>query len=210
MAECPVPGIGLDDLRRLTGLLLHAGTPIAAINSIRGELSVLKAGGLARAAAPAQVIGLLLSDVVGDDPASIASGPTVARAARPGAGQRMLERYSCWDAATEAVRHALEQAHRAAAVSLASPYNLVVARNEDMLHAVADQARAIGFPTKVLTARMQGEAFTVGAARLGTRLASASRPICLLAGGADDGHHSAGRPRRAQSGAGARRCPRSR
>jgi hydroxypyruvate reductase len=51
-----------------------------------------------------------------------------------------------------------------------------------MLHAVAAQARAIGFPTKTLTTHMQGEAFTVGR-RLGTRLASAPHPICLLAGG---------------------------
>jgi hydroxypyruvate reductase len=181
MAECPVPGVELDDLRQLTGLLLHAGAPIAAINSIRGELSLLKAGGLARAAAPAQVVGLLFSDVVGDDPASIASGPTVTRASRHGTGRQMLERYGCWDAAPEAVRHGLAspiaQKHTSP-----PPCNLIIGRNEDMLHAVADQARAIGFPIKVLTTRMQGEAFTVGA-RLGNRLASAPRPICLLAGG---------------------------
>jgi hydroxypyruvate reductase len=181
MAECPVPGVELDDLRRLTGLLLDAGAPIAAINSIRGELSLLKAGGLARATAPAQVVGLLLSDVVGNDPASIASGPTVTRASRHGTGRQMLERYGCWDPAPQAVRQALSRSIARPRVS-PSPHNLVIARNEDMLHAVAHQARAIGFPTKILTARMQGEAFTVGE-RLGTHLASAPRPICLLAGG---------------------------
>ncbi len=181
MAESPAPGVELDDLRRLTGLLLHAGAPIAAINSIRGELSLLKAGGLARAAAPAQTVGLLMSDVVGDDPALIASGPTVARAAPPGAGRRMLERFGCWDAAPKAVRTALGKpiTHQAASPH---PFNVIIARNQDMLRAAAVQARAIGFLTKILTTRMQGEAFSVGK-RLGARLASTSRPLCLLAGG---------------------------
>jgi len=181
MAESPAPGVQLDDLRRLTGLLLHAGAPIAAINLIRGELSLLKAGGLARAAAPAQVVGLLMSDVVGDDPASIASGPTVTRTAPPGAGRRMLVRFGCWDAAPEAIRIALGKpiAHEPTSPH---PFNVIIARNEDMLRAAAVQARAIGFPTKILTTRMQGEAFSVGK-RLGARLASASRPVCLLAGG---------------------------
>ena len=181
MAECPVSGVELDDLRRLTGLLLHAGAPIAAVNSIRSELSLLKGGGLASAAAPAHLAGLLLSDVIGDDPASIASGPTVTRAVPPGAGRRTLKRFGCWDAAPEAVRIALGKpiAHKPTSPY---PFNVIVARNADMLRAVADQARAIGFPTKILTTRMQGEAFAVGK-RLGTRLASASRPVCLLAGG---------------------------
>jgi glycerate 2-kinase len=181
MAECPVPGIELDDLRRLTGLLLHAGAPIAAINSIRSDLSLLKAGGLAHAAAPAQVVGLLLSDVVGNDPSTIASGPTVTRTAHPGVGRHMLERFGCWDAAPQAIREALASPV-AQKLTLHPPYNLVVGRNEDILHAVTLHARTLGFPTKILTTRMQGEAFLIGR-RLGTRLASAPRPTCLLAGG---------------------------
>ena len=127
------------------------------------------------------IVGLLLSDVIGDDPASIASGPTVTRAVPPGAGRRTLKRFGCWDAAPEAVRISLGKpiAHKPTSPY---PFNVIVARNEDMLRAAADQARAIGFPTKILTTRMQGEAFAVGK-RLGTRLASASRPVCLLAGG---------------------------
>jgi hydroxypyruvate reductase len=181
MAERPVPGIDLDDLRRLTGLLLHGGAPIAAINSIRGELSLLKAGGLARAASPAQIVSLLMSDVVGDDPASIASGPTVTRTMRPGTGRRMLRRFGCWESAPEAVRHALGRPIIRRHVS-PPPHNFVIARNEDMLHTLAARAPAMGFPTQILTTRLQGEAFSVGM-RLAARLVSASRPICLLAGG---------------------------
>ena len=181
MAECPVPGVALDDLRRLTALLLHAGVPISAINVIRGELSLLKAGGLARAAAPAQLVSLLMSDVPGDDPASIASGPTVPRTAPSGAARRALERSGLWDAAPASIRNALGPATTPAPLS-PPPHNLVAARNEDMLRAVAKQARAFGFPTHILTTRLQGEAFAVGK-RLGQRLVSASRPACLLAGG---------------------------
>jgi glycerate 2-kinase len=181
MAEYPVSGVQLDDLRRLTGLLLHAGAPITSINAIRGRLSLLKAGGLARAAVPAQVIGLLMSDVVGDDPASIASGPTVTLQIRPGEARRQLERHGCWDSAPAAIREALVVPVLQERTS-SRPHNLLVARNEDMLQAVAHHARAIGFPTKVLTTRMQGEAFLVGQ-RLGSRLASSPPPICLLSGG---------------------------
>ncbi len=208
MAECPVPGVGLDDLRRLTGLLLHAGAPIAAINSIRGDLSLLKGGGLASAAAPAHLAGLLLSDVVGDDPASIASGPTVPREITPGAARRALERLAIWGTAPQAVRQALSQPVAHERVSPPS-FNIVVARNADMLRAAADQARAIGFPTKILTTRMQGEAFAVGK-RLGTRLAYASRPVCLLAGGETTVTIRQRRTRRTEPGARARRGSRAR
>ena len=181
MAECLRPGIGLDDVRQLTGQLLHAGAPITAINTIRRELSLFKGGWLARAASPAQVIGLLLSDVVGDDPASVASGPTVLQSVQPGVGRRTLERIGLWHSAPAAIREALCSAQSAPLPS-PTPINTVLACNADLLTAVAAEARALGLPVRILTGRMQGEAATVGA-RLGRRLGTASRPACLLAGG---------------------------
>lgn len=73
----PDPSVGLSDLVGLTGALLRSGASINEINTVRKHVSTLKGGGLARLAAPAGVLSLLLSDVVGDDPSSIASGPTV-------------------------------------------------------------------------------------------------------------------------------------
>ena len=181
MAECLRPGIGLDDVRQLTGELLHAGAPITAINTIRRELSLLKGGGLARAASPAQVVGLLLSDVVGDDPASVASGPTVLQAVQPSGGRRTLERIGLWHSAPAAIREALRSA-RSAPLPASTPINTVLASNADLLTAVAGEARSLGLPVQILTGRMQGEAAAVGA-RLGRRLGTASRPACLLAGG---------------------------
>ncbi len=181
MAECLRPGVTLDDVRQLTGQLLHAGTPIAAINTIRRELSLLKGGGLVCAAAAAQVIGLMLSDVVGDDPASVASGPTVLPAVQPGAGRRTLERIGLWHSAPAAIREVLCAALPATQASI-PPVNVLLARNADMLTAAAGEARALGFPVRTLTGNLQGEAATIGA-RLGRRLGSAPRPACLLAGG---------------------------
>ena len=73
----PAEGITLEDKARTTALLLRAGATIHEMNAVRKHLSRLKGGGLARAAAPARVVTLVLSDVVGDDLSTIASGPTV-------------------------------------------------------------------------------------------------------------------------------------
>ena len=72
----PAPEVGLEDLKELTGALLRSGADIAEINAVRKHVSTLKGGGLVRLAAPARTLALLLSDVVGDDPSSIASGLT--------------------------------------------------------------------------------------------------------------------------------------
>jgi len=77
LAEVPAPGVTLDHLAATTTRLLRRGAPIDVMNAVRTRLSLLKGGGLARAAAPARVITLVLSDVVGDRLDVIASGPTV-------------------------------------------------------------------------------------------------------------------------------------
>jgi hydroxypyruvate reductase len=181
MAEALRPGVGLEDLRRLTAQLLLAGAPVHAINAVRAGLSDFKGGGLARAASPARVVGLLLSDVVGDDPASIASGPTVVspRTALP--ARRTLERLGLWQVVPESIGAALTRPMPPAAVH-PPPVNLIIARNADLLAAAAGEARRLGFQSHVLTGRLQGEASTVGA-RLGRRLRQLAPPACLLAGG---------------------------
>ena len=181
MAEALRPGIGLDDQRRLTTQLLLAGAPITAINTVRAELSELKGGGLARAASPARLVGLLLSDVVGDDPASVASGPTVVQSRAPGLARRTLERLGLGPAVPGSMRQALSQPTLPATVD-PPPVNLIIARNADLLTAAAAEARRLGFPVQVVTERLQGEASTVGA-RLGRRLRESAPPACLLAGG---------------------------
>lgn len=89
----PAPPIELADLKELTGELLRSGADIGDINTVRKHVSVLKGGGLARLAAPAPTLALLLSDVVGDDPSAIASGLTAPDPTTLKEAQRVLRRY---------------------------------------------------------------------------------------------------------------------
>ena len=77
LIELPAPGLMLDDMRTLNAALLESGAPIGAMNTVRKHLSAIKGGRLAAAARPARVVTLLISDVPGDDPGTIGSGPTV-------------------------------------------------------------------------------------------------------------------------------------
>jgi glycerate 2-kinase len=89
----PAPPIELADLKKLTGDLLRSGADIGEINTVRKHVSVLKGGGLARLAHPAPTVALLLSDVVGDEPSSIASGLTAPDPTTLDGTRRVLERY---------------------------------------------------------------------------------------------------------------------
>jgi glycerate 2-kinase len=89
----PAPPIELADLKKLTGALLRSGANINEINAVRKHVSVLKGGGLARLAAPAPTLALLLSDVVGEDPSAIASGLTAPDPTTLDDARRVLERY---------------------------------------------------------------------------------------------------------------------
>src|SRR3712207_2157196 len=89
----PAPPIEIGDLKTLTQDLLKSGAAIGEINTVRKHVSVLKGGGLARLAAPAKVLALLLSDVVGDAPSSIASGPAAPDTTTLDEARAVLERY---------------------------------------------------------------------------------------------------------------------
>ena len=107
LAVAPVEGVTLADKAAVSRLLLASGLDITAMNLVRQNLSRLKGGGLARAAAPATVETLILSDVVGDDLAVIASGPTVPPAGGPGAARSLLEAEGLWDKVPQSCRAAL-------------------------------------------------------------------------------------------------------
>jgi hydroxypyruvate reductase len=85
----------------VTDRLLAAGAPVDAVNVVRRACSAIKGGGLAAAAAPATVVGIVVSDVVGDDPGVVASGPTGPRAADPDAALTVLDRYGVSEPAVE-------------------------------------------------------------------------------------------------------------
>lgn len=114
LAVAPVNGVSLADKAEVSRLLLGAGLDIKAMNLIRQNLSRLKGGGLARAAAPATIDALILSDVVGDDLAAIASGPTVPPLGNPAAARDLLRRHDLWNRMPETCRTVLSRPAAAA------------------------------------------------------------------------------------------------
>jgi len=181
MFEHPRPGIRLDDLRRLYDLLLRSGAPIQDFNTVRRSLSLVKAGGLARLAAPARSVALILSDVVGDRLSTIASGPTVLRHAPPGEARAILERLGLWEIVPDSVRAALSR-KQPAPPPAPRPINILVGSNRQVVHSAQRQAQALGFPAHIVSRRMRGEARRVGR-RFASRLLRTPRPMCLLMGG---------------------------
>lgn len=181
MFELPRSPVSLTDLRRLNQLLLRSGAPIQALNAVRRSLSQVKAGGLARMAAPAQAVGLVLSDVVGDRLSAIASGPTVL--GRPTARQarQILMEFSLWEQIPETVRAVL-QSPPPRTRRCPRPCNLIIGSNRQIIEAAQAEARARGFRTSVVSDCMTGEASRAGRA-IARRLANAIPPACLLMGG---------------------------
>jgi hydroxypyruvate reductase len=191
MFEHPVSGVNLEDLREINNLLLHSGAPIELVNTVRRALSQIKAGGLARMAAPARVVSLIMSDVVGDRLSAIASGPTVLwrRSSkqlkdamnRPLSPPDILKFYQIWDQAPESVRAALSRPSTSPPRAR-RPFNILVGTNRLVVEAAATRAASLGFKSKVITFRLQGEARLEGQ-RFGKKLLRTKGPDCLLMGG---------------------------
>jgi glycerate 2-kinase len=181
----PAEGLSLDSFQQVTDRLLDAGAPIEDVNTVRRTCSAIKGGGLAVAAAPATVVGLLVSDVVGDDPAVIASGPTVPAAVDPEAALAVLERHGVDAPDVEAW---LEAADHESAPSLAVD-NHVIASARDAVDAAMEVAREADHEPCLLSTRIEGEATEAGrfhAAVAAEALDSGSPvspPAVLLSGG---------------------------
>jgi glycerate 2-kinase len=181
MFERPANGVTLQDLRKLNLDLMRAGAGVREINLIRKALSTVKGGGLARLASPAPVLALVLSDVVGDSLADVASGPTVPQPDRPAAVRRTLERYALWQATSEGIRQAA-LTRRRLSQPLYRPVNLLLGSNRLALNAAVDQLTAAGYDPVVVTNAMQGEARNLGRG-LADRLRDCEPGTALLEGG---------------------------
>jgi len=193
----PAEGVTLEDKARTTGLLLRAGATIHELNVVRKHLSWLKGGGLARAAAPARVVTLVLSDVVGDDLSTIASGPTVPDPTTFSDALEVLRRRGVLDDVPAAVRGRLLAGVRGEIPETPKPGEAVFRRvatrivgsNRLSVEAAAREARRQGLRPLVLTTRLEGEAreaarVLVAVLRECVESARpAAPPLCLLAGG---------------------------
>jgi glycerate 2-kinase len=157
LAEVPVVGLTIEDLACTNGLLLRSGADIHQTNVVRRRLSRLKGGGLARAIDPARLVTLAVSDVVGDDPAVIASGPTVAAHDAPEAAIETVRALGVEDDLPDSVRAALLNPVPDEAPAPAQEFK-IVAGGSVAAHAAAAAAQRDGYPATVVDTRLIGDA----------------------------------------------------
>ncbi len=183
----PAEGLTLEEKQAVTRALLGSGAAIGEINTVRKHLSRIKGGRLAQRAYPAKVVTLAISDVPGDDPAVIGSGPTVPDPTTLADARAVVERYGL--DLPEAVTHALEDAANETPkpgdkVFAASDYR-IVARPADALRAAATRARTAGYESVMLGDRLEGEARVVAAAHaaIARELKADGHRAVILSGG---------------------------
>lgn len=185
----PAEGLTLEDKMAVNRALLASGAPIGQMNVVRKHLSRVKGGQLAAACHPARLLTLLISDVPGDDPGQIASGPTVGETSTPDDALAILDRHGI--AVAPPVRAAIARSTVVAPDDprLAGAQTRIIAAPAQSLAAAAEAARAAGCEVRVLGDALEGEARDLGAAqarealRLQRGLGPADRPLLLLSGG---------------------------
>ncbi|MHB0896658.1 MAG: glycerate kinase type-2 family protein [Spirochaetales bacterium] len=197
LLSAPAKGISLEDKAATTKLLLGSGATIQEMNAVRKHLSAVKGGRLAEAFAPASVLSLILSDVIGDDLDAIASGPTVPDTATWESARRVLADRAVWEKVPPSVRALFleglaglrPETPKPGSPVFGATKTLLVGNNMLALKSAEEEARKRGYSTLLLTSRLVGEARE--AAKLFVALAGdiaqyglpLKRPACLLAGG---------------------------
>ena len=160
LLSLPAPGITVEEKRDINRRLLRSGAPIGEMNCVRRHLSAVKGGRLALACHPARVLTLVVSDVPGDDPAVVASGPTVPDGSSGADALAILRKYGI--AVSDAVRAVLADPALAAPrpddPRLARNETVVIATAQGALDAAAAAARAAGCAPLVLSNSIEGEA----------------------------------------------------
>jgi glycerate 2-kinase len=197
MACVPAPGIRLEDKVRVTAALLARGASIGEMNTVRKHLSAIKGGRLAKAAFPARVVNLLLSDVAGDDPGTIASGPGYPDATTYFQSAEILSRYGIGKADFPSVIARIEEGREGRIPETPKPGDpvfvavetFVIGRNADALEAARQTAEGLGFEAPVKNGAETGDARDAARVAMAglTEEAMArsvgSRPLCRISGG---------------------------
>jgi hydroxypyruvate reductase len=191
LLAAPAPGLTLADKQALNRELLASGATISEMNCVRRHLSAIKGGRLALACAPARVCNLLISDVPGDDPVDIASGPTVADPSRCADALAVLQRHGIQapSAALALLRSGAGETPKPGDARLPPIETRLVATPQQALEAAAAVARRAGIAAHILGDALEGEARAMGTVLAGIARQVAWRgqpfapPCVLLSGG---------------------------
>ncbi|MBT5111268.1 MAG: glycerate kinase [Rhodospirillaceae bacterium] len=187
----PAPGLTLADKQAINRALLRSGANIAEMNCVRKHISAIKGGRLAAAAAPARIVTLLISDVPGDDPAVIASGPTVPDPTSLGDARAILEKYGIAEpqVVLDVLAREYSETPKPGATWLARSETVMIATPQLSLEAAATVARAQGLTPLILGDAIEGEARDVAQVLAGItrQMVRHGQPIAppavLLSGG---------------------------
>jgi len=191
LLPCPLDGLCLDDEIALNEALLASGAPISVMNAVRSQISAIKGGRLAAAAAPARVVSLIVSDVPGDDPAQVASGPTVPSPLTRADVRRLIAN---WQLRLPPVIEQWLENDRSRSPMLEDPVFRshevrVIASAKLSLEAAAQAAADQGVTGIILSDAMEGEARDVGyvhaalAREIAVNNRPFRRPVVMLSGG---------------------------
>ncbi|MDX2495925.1 MAG: glycerate kinase [Desulfuromusa sp.] len=193
----PVAGVTLEDKQETTKVLLACGATIHEINAIRKHLSVIKGGGLAKAVYPATLITLILSDVVGDDLDSIASGPCVPDAKTFADCKAIFIKYAIENEIPSSVLNHIEagiagqvaETPKAGQNFFKKTQNVIVASNFNALLQAKEKADELGYNTLLLSSMLEGETRDVAANHIAIAREiqqhgyPLQQPACILSGG---------------------------
>lgn len=197
LMSVPAPGLARDDLTAVTAALTSAGTPIGELNAVRKHLSAVAGGRLAVTAAPARVVVLVISDVVGDDLSVIGSGPTCGDSTTYADCLAILEKRAVTSAVPARVRAHLEagaagavpETPRPGDLRLAAVEHRILAGTLDACRAMTAAARARSYRSLLVSHLLEGEARELGVVHAGLGAAAARAgiplepPCALVTGG---------------------------
>jgi hydroxypyruvate reductase len=191
LLSLPAEGITLEQKQAINKALLKSGATISEINCVRKHLSAIKGGRLGLACFPARLVTLLISDIPGDDPGTIASGPTLPDTTTCNDALAILRKYEIGLPGN--IQHFLESGHhetpKADDVRFAKNEHYIIATPQDALEAAAATARAAGVTPYILSDSIEGEARDIGSMHASMALQVArrnqpfTRPCVILSGG---------------------------
>jgi hydroxypyruvate reductase len=178
----PLPSGTLEEEQRITSELLRSGANIQELNTVRKHMSAIKGGHLAKTAAPAHLLALILSDVIGDDLDVIGSGPTVPDRSTVADAERILRHYRI-------ALPSFEETPKPEDEAFDNVQNLIVGSNALAIRAAEAKARRLGYRTLVLSTFIEGETREVARvhAAIAKEVLASGRPVrrpaCIISGG---------------------------